>query len=238
MKLLVIMPLYNKEKYVRDAIESVLQQTYKNWELVIIDDCSTDNSVKIVEEYTHLSNITLLKNKENKGCYYSRNKGLDYFKDKEWDIFTIHDPDDVSDVTRFEKILEEFDENVLGIKPLYIECDKDLNFKEVNGKYYHHGEGVAFFKRKVFDEILGYYDNIRFSGDTDYWWRLEAYCKQNPPNKVTLSNHPLYLRRIHGENLTIIYDFITDRPQYFKKIQRDIKEEMIPNNNFYRFIFD
>lgn len=238
MKLLVIMPLYNQEKFVRDAIESVIQQTHKNWELIIIDDCSTDNSVKIVEEYTHLPNVTLLKNKENRGCYYSRNKGLEYSKNKEWDIFTIHDPDDVSDITRFEQIINEFNLNTLGIKPLYIECDENLNFIEINGKYFYNGEGQSFYKRIVFEEILGYYDNTRFSGDTDYWWRLEAYCSINPGNEISLSNKPLYLRRIHGNNLTILYDFNTTRPKYWNMIRKEIQNKMIPSNNFYREIFD
>jgi glycosyltransferase involved in cell wall biosynthesis len=236
-KILVIMPLYNQERYVREAIESVIQQTYKNWELVIIDDCSTDISVEIVNEYTYLPNVTLLQNSKNRGCYYSRNKGLEHFKNQEWDLFTIHDPDDVSDITRFEQIIEEFKDNILGIKPLYIECDENLNFKKINNKYYHHGEGQSFYKREVFSKILGYYDDTRFSGDTDYWWRLEAYCYNNPPNKVILSDLPLYLRRIHGKNLSILYDHNTVRPIYWSKIRNEIQFQMIPNNNFYREIF-
>jgi glycosyltransferase involved in cell wall biosynthesis len=238
MKLLVIMPLYNQEKYVKGAIESVVQQTYKNWELVIIDDCSTDNSVKIAEEYTHLDNVTLLKNKENKGCYYTRNRGLDYFKDKEWDVFTIHDPDDMSDITRFEQILNEFNEDILGIRPLYIEVDKELNPTLINGRSTFHGEGQCFYKREVFDNILGYFDNTRFSGDTDYWWRLEAYCSINPPNKVILSDLPLYLRRVHGNNLTILYPHAKTRPMYWDKIKKDIVTYMVPNNDFYRKKFN
>jgi len=237
-KLLVIMPLYNRSKYVREAIESVLQQTHKDLELIIVNDCSTDNSLEIAKQYKDRDNITILENNVNRGCYYSRNKGLDHFKDKEWDVFTIHDPDDVSDITRFEQILKEFDENTLGIKPLYIECDENLNFKEINGKYYHHSEGIAFYKRNVFENILGYYDNTRFSGDTDYWWRLEAYCNINRVKGTKLSNKPLYLRRVHGENLSIVYDHNTTRPKYWNKVREEIQNKMIPNNNFYRSIFN
>lgn len=47
----IITPLYNSEKYIAETIESVLAQTYSNWEMIIVDDCSKDNSTKIVEEY-------------------------------------------------------------------------------------------------------------------------------------------------------------------------------------------
>jgi hypothetical protein len=90
----------------------------------------------------------------------------------------------------------------------------------------------------VFQNILGYYDNTRFSGDTDYWWRLEAYCKVNNINGTKLSNKPLYLRRVHGENLSIIYDHKTTRPKYWNKVREEIQNKMIPNNNFYRSIFN
>jgi glycosyltransferase involved in cell wall biosynthesis len=235
-KLLVIMPLYNRGKYLEYAIESVVQQTYKNWELVIIDDCSTDNSLEIAKQYSHLDNVTILENDTNKGCYYSRNRGLDYFKDKEWDYFTIHDPDDVSDITRFEEILKEFNSEILGIRTLYVEVDKDLNTKLINGKSTFHSEGIAFFKREVFENILGYYDNTRFSGDTDYWWRLEAYCKINGINGTHLSDKPLYLRRHHGENLSVVYDWEVTRPKYWNKVRNDINK-MVNVRNFYREIF-
>lgn len=230
------MPLYNRGKYLEYAIESVVQQTYKNWELVIIDDCSTDQSLEIAKQYEHLDNVTVLENDINRGCYYSRNKGLEYIKDKEWEYFTTHDPDDVSDITRFEEILNEFNHDTLGIRPLYIEVNRDLKTIEINGKSTFHGEGIAFYKREVFDNILGYYDDTRFSGDTDYWWRLEAYCNLNNINGTLLSNKPLYLRRHHGENLSVIYDWETTRPKYWNKVRNDINN-MTSTGNFYRQAF-
>ena len=50
-KVSIIMPLYNSERYLEETLESVLNQTYKNWELIIVNDCSTDSSVEIVEKY-------------------------------------------------------------------------------------------------------------------------------------------------------------------------------------------
>jgi len=94
-KILTIIPIYNKEEFLEGAIESVLQQTHKDVELVLADDCSTDKSLEIAKSYEHLDNVTVLQNAENRGCYYTRNKALDYFKNKEWDYFTIHDADDL-----------------------------------------------------------------------------------------------------------------------------------------------
>ena len=64
----IAMPAYNVGKYIKDAIESILAQTYTDWELIIADDCSTDNTVAIIEEYTaKYNNIILIKRRQNSG---------------------------------------------------------------------------------------------------------------------------------------------------------------------------
>ena len=70
-KLLVIIPYYNVEKHLEEAIEGIIQQTYQNWHLVLIDDASTDNSRQVAEKYKNNKKIDLLYNSENKGCYSS-----------------------------------------------------------------------------------------------------------------------------------------------------------------------
>lgn len=73
----VIMPAYNAEKYIKEAIESVLMQSYKNFELIIIEDNSSDNTRSIIKECaSHDKRIIAHFNKENKGCANSRNIGL------------------------------------------------------------------------------------------------------------------------------------------------------------------
>ena len=79
-KISVILPTYNGAtrgggKYLREAIESVLNQTYENFELIIINDGSTDNTEEIIKEYKD-KRIIYLKHNENKGVYAARNKGL------------------------------------------------------------------------------------------------------------------------------------------------------------------
>ena len=71
----VIMPNYNRAKYISEAIESVISQTYPIWELIIIDDCSTDNSVNIIEEYVAKDErIKLIRLPKNSGPAIARNR--------------------------------------------------------------------------------------------------------------------------------------------------------------------
>ena len=73
----IITPCFNSSDFISDTIESVINQTYKNWELLIIDDCSTDNSVKIIQEYLEKdTRIKLYINTKNSGAAVSRNLGL------------------------------------------------------------------------------------------------------------------------------------------------------------------
>ena len=72
----IVMPAYNSEKTIRKSIDSIINQTYKNWKLIIVDDKSTDNTWNIIKEYENHSNILLLQNEENKGVSFSRNRAL------------------------------------------------------------------------------------------------------------------------------------------------------------------
>lgn len=95
----VIMPSFNTEKYIKDAINSVLGQTYKNIELIIVDDCSTDNSVDVIKKYDD-PKIKLIVNKCNKGAAFSRNIALIESKG-EWIAFL--DSDDIWEPKKLEE---------------------------------------------------------------------------------------------------------------------------------------
>lgn len=69
----VIMPSYNTGKYIAESIKSVTAQTYTNWELIIVDDCSTDNTDEIVSPFLYDKRIKYLKNDKNSGAAVSRN---------------------------------------------------------------------------------------------------------------------------------------------------------------------
>jgi len=72
----IITACYNKASFILETIESVQQQTYKNWELIIIDDASSDYSKEIISKYLFDKRIQLIANKQNKGANYSRNLGI------------------------------------------------------------------------------------------------------------------------------------------------------------------
>ncbi len=72
----IILPNYNKGNYLEEAINSVLKQTYTNWFLYIIDDCSSDNSIKVLEKFVDHKNIKIIKLKKNKGPSFCRNYGI------------------------------------------------------------------------------------------------------------------------------------------------------------------
>lgn len=79
----IIMPAYNAEKFIKESIDSIMDQTYKNWELLIINDFSKDSTRKIIENYMNTENrIILLDQKENKGVVEARNRGLRESKGK------------------------------------------------------------------------------------------------------------------------------------------------------------
>ncbi len=106
-KISVIMPVYNSEKYLKEATDSILSQTYTDFEFIIIDDCSSDSSVKIIEEYED-NRIVFIKNEENLGVAKTLNRGLSICKGE---FIARMDSDDISLSERFEKQLKYLEEN-------------------------------------------------------------------------------------------------------------------------------
>ena len=72
----VILPNYNKEFFLEETINSVLNQSYNNWKLLIIDDCSIDNSKKIIQKFAKNEKIKVIYLKKNKGVSFTRNLGI------------------------------------------------------------------------------------------------------------------------------------------------------------------
>ncbi len=105
--LTVVMPIYNGERYVREAIDSILAQTFDDFELIIINDGSTDGSSDIIKSYQD-SRIRIINNKKNQGIPYNRNLGL---KEAKGAFLCWADCDDLSLPTRFEKQLDFLSKN-------------------------------------------------------------------------------------------------------------------------------
>lgn len=106
----VVMATYNRsEKFLSRSIESILSQTYKDFEFIIIDDGSTDQTAKIVQAYAQKDNrIRFFKNKENRGLIYSLNKGIDLARGK---YIARMDDDDISLPERLEKQFKYMEKN-------------------------------------------------------------------------------------------------------------------------------
>ncbi|HEB9420212.1 TPA: glycosyltransferase family 2 protein, partial [Campylobacter coli] len=144
----VVIPIYNVEKYLRECLDSVVNQTYKNLQVVLVNDGSTDeNSLNIAKEYTLKDERFILFDKENGGLSSSRNVGIEFFS-KEYD---------------FKNIDQELKENSL--------VEFKLNNKDNSYNIYKIYKSSNFFKNK--DELLNFkapdIDYIIFLDSDDYW---------------------------------------------------------------------
>jgi len=100
----VITPVYNAEKFISETIQSVLHQTYDNWELILVDDGSTDHSLDIIAKFTQAySNIVLFKNDKNSGAAITRNRGTEEAKGE---YIAFLDADDLWLPTKLEKHIQ------------------------------------------------------------------------------------------------------------------------------------
>ena len=103
----VVMPVYNSEKYVKDAIESILQQTYKDLEIIVINDCSKDKSAEVIKQIED-DRIVFVNNEENKGFLYGLNLGISLAKGE---YIARLDDDDIAYPTRIEKQVKFLDQH-------------------------------------------------------------------------------------------------------------------------------
>lgn len=104
----VIMPIYNAEKYVRHTVESILKQTYTDFELILIDDCGTDRSIDLVKKTYSDDRIKYIYNERNMGIAYSRNMGLE---SAEGEYVAFMDDDDIAPLSRFELEMKFLEDN-------------------------------------------------------------------------------------------------------------------------------
>ena len=126
----IIMPSYNCGKYVEQTIHSVQAQTYQNWEIIFVDDCSKDDTIKRVSELIEQdSRIKLIKNPVNSGAAVSRNTALREAKGR-WIAFL--DSDDLWEPTKLEKQVKFMEENGYAFSYTeYQEMDADGNLTGV-----------------------------------------------------------------------------------------------------------
>ncbi len=118
----IIMPSYNTARFLGETIDSVIAQTYTNWELIIVDDCSADNTDEIVGKYLVDERVRYIKNEKNSGAAVSRNRALREAKGK-WIAFL--DSDDLWEPNKLEQQITFMEENGYHFSYTnYIEIDE------------------------------------------------------------------------------------------------------------------
>jgi|TARA_B100001964_G_C14230276_1_gene599677 glycosyltransferase involved in cell wall biosynthesis len=204
-KISVILPVYNGEKYLAEAIESILAQTFRHFELIIVDDGSTDRSLEIIEGHSD-KRIHVIRNSENLGITKSLNIGL---KKGKGEYVARHDADDVSLPNRLEEQLKYLEANlevgVVGTNVYNIRedgtvvgsssLDLEPTFEKLlKGNRIVHGS--VMMRKHVLEEHNYYNEDFGCSQDYELWLRIsKGYLIKNIKN-------PLYKLRSHKGRLS------------------------------------
>lgn len=194
----VVMPVFNVEQYVKGAIESILNQSYKNFEFIIVDDCSTDSTVDVMARFKKKDKrIVLIRNRKNEGVTKSLNKALKIAKGK---YIIRMDADDWSYPDRFEsqiKLMEDHPEVVVSGSNIEV-CNSQLQTRYV--RKYHQSDSTIrkhLFRYSPFAhpatiwraEVLKserYNEKIRICQDYELYFRVGTKGKFMNLNKTLL----------------------------------------------------
>lgn len=224
-KVSIIMPVYNSEKYLQDAINSVLGQSYSNFELIIVDDGSTDNSLNIAGEFAKKDNrVTVIALKENQGFAIARNEGL---KRARGEFVTGMDSDDIM-LPNAIKARVEFLNSHPEVDLVFGKIHKVINgegnpienafFEEIQQFYRRKKEHNFYGKLKKLElwipnadvtsmfrrDLLfreGYYEeNLMYGGDKEFFFRIMR------DSNISYLAEPIVFYRLHDSNNSGIMD--------------------------------
>ncbi len=163
----ILMTVYNREKYISEAVESVLSQNYENWELLIVDDCSSDSSLEIANNYKALdTRINIYKNKVNLGQFENRNYAASLAKGK---YIKYLDSDDLLypyALTAMVEAIEKYPEAGAAIShnqlhekkpyPIYLTSEEAHFAFYFNDGFPCSGPSAAIINREVFNKVKGF----------------------------------------------------------------------------------
>lgn len=204
-KVSIIIPCFNKGKYVKEAVESALNQTYQNIEIVCIDDASTDNSCEILRSLVDkYKNIVLIKNKENKGVIYSRNLAIEKASGE---YILPLDADDTIEPTYVEKAVKILEENpeigVVYCKYKYFgNSQRKIEIPETTKEYLLYSSCISscsMFRKKDFLNIGGYKECMK-NGCED--WELWLTFYENGYGFHRIDEYLLNYRRVKEDTRT------------------------------------
>lgn len=180
MLISVIVPNYNHSKYLKQRIDTILNQSHQDFEVIILDDCSTDDSRNIIEQYRDNNKISeIIYNKTNSGSTFKQwNKGIDLAKGE---LIWIAESDDFAEPDFLQALTPEFDaDSALGIA--YCQSDRVNDKNEVTGNWYFWTEGLDTELFKA---------HFRLSGK-DYINRFLIYRNTIPNASAVLFSKKMY----------------------------------------------
>lgn len=216
----VLIANYNNGRYLQEAINSVLTQTYTNWEIVIVDDKSTDNSFEIYEKYKNDSRFHIYLNNNNKGCGFTKSRCV---KLAHGELCGFLDPDDKLDQEAVDVMVKEH-ETYLECSLIYsthylwndyseIRTVQDMVGKMLDGEdflisSYYCISHFATFKKSAYDNTEGIDEKLPRTVDVDLYLKLEEtgkcrfvnktlyYYRQTNPNSISIGVNALPSYRI------------------------------------------
>lgn len=227
----VLMTAYNREKYIAEAIESVLASTYKNFELVIVDDCSGDKTVEIAQKYEQQdSRISVYVNEKNIGDYPNRNRATKYSKG-EYLMFV--DSDDTilpGGIKSCIDLMKKFPAAGFGINfkdlaevPQSISSEVSVRKHFFEKPFLLIGPGGTILKRDFFFKIGQY--PTQYGPANDMYFNLKA---ANSGELVLLPFEFMYYRIHEGQQLNNDYSYLYNNYRYLKDALKEIPFKLTP----------
>ena len=203
-KLSVIIPVYNGEKFLHKCLDSVINQTYKNLEIICIVDGATDSSADIIKEYMQKDNRIKLIEQQNQGVSKTRNKGIDIASG---DYITFVDQDDYIEPEMYASMMEKIKQDssdiaICSIEVIQIEPEF-YNLDGIKEKYKYMQEGLniasiwnKIFKKSKIDEYkIKFLENMQIGEDLDFAFRYISVS-----DKVSFVNKHFYKYVKHSGN--------------------------------------
>lgn len=187
-KITVLMSVFNGEKFIRESIDSILSQTYKDFEFIIINDCSKDKTAKILSSYND-TRIKIIHNNKNIGLTKSLNIGLQLAKGK---YIARMDSDDISINNRLEVQYNYLENNPqTGMVSCWVQLIDDQGKNLLIWDKYNYEEEIYYalnfrnciahssvmFRKDIIMKIGGYNENILLAQDYELWYRLSKKTK-------------------------------------------------------------
>lgn len=198
----VIMPAYNSERTIGTAIDAIINQTWENLELIVVDDCSQDDTVHVVEQFCKMDpRVRLVCCELNAGPYVARNVAL---QQTQGQFVTCNDADDWSHPQKLEIQVRHLIDNpdVVANHSQQARATQDLDFYRRGnmGVYVFANMSSFMFRREPILNELGYWDSVRFSADAEFIRRARLVFGNKAV--ATLSSGPLSFQRQSSDSLT------------------------------------